>query len=108
MKSRSLINAIRLSGISINNGSVSGFLLRRTENFPVHFHLYQIEIYKPYLKPEEQKEFFVQKCKIALDYGAWFRGNGENFVRFNLATSREIVEKAADAVIAAMAEKAGA
>lgn len=55
-----------------------------------------------YLKPEEQKEFFTCKCKLALDYGQWFRGGGETFVRFNLATSREIVEKAADAVITAM------
>ena len=61
-----------------------------------------------YVKPEEQKEFFAQKCKIALDYGAWFRGEGDTFVRFNLATSREIVEKAADIVIAAMKEKLGA
>ena len=58
-----------------------------------------------YLKPEEQKEFFAQKCKIALDYGSWFRGGGDACVRFNVATSREIVEKAADAVIAALTEK---
>ena len=58
-----------------------------------------------YLKPEEQKEFFAQKCKIALDYGSWFRGGGDACVRFNVATSREIVEKAADAVIAALTDK---
>ena len=58
-----------------------------------------------YIKPEDQKEFFAKKCKLALDYGAWFRGDADTFVRFNLATSREIVEKAADAVIEAMKEK---
>lgn len=57
-----------------------------------------------YLKPEEQKEFFTRKCGIALDYGSWFHGGADHFVRFNLATSREIVEKAADAVIAALTE----
>ena len=61
-----------------------------------------------YLKPDEQKEFFVRQCKIALDYGSWFRGSGETFVRFNVATSRENVEKAADAIIAALNEKLSA
>ena len=55
-----------------------------------------------YVKPEEQKEFFTKKCRIALDYGAWFKGDGETFARFNLATSRENVEKAAESVIAAL------
>jgi cystathionine beta-lyase len=55
-----------------------------------------------YVKPEEQKEFFTKKCRIALDYGAWFKGDGETFARFNLATSRENVEKAAEAVITAL------
>ena len=58
-----------------------------------------------YIKPEDQKEFFAKKCKLALDYGAWFRGDADTFVRFNLATSREIVEKAADILIAEMKEK---
>lgn len=58
-----------------------------------------------YLKPEEQKEFFTEKCRIALDYGSWFRGGSDNFVRFNLATSRELVEKAAEAVIRALTDK---
>lgn len=55
-----------------------------------------------YVKPEDQKEFFTKKCRIALDYGAWFKGDGETFARFNLATSRENVEKAAESVIAAL------
>lgn len=55
-----------------------------------------------YVKPEDQKEFFTKKCRIALDYGAWFKGDGETFVRFNLATSRENVEKAVESVIAAL------
>lgn len=55
-----------------------------------------------YLKPEDQKEFFTKKCRLALDYGAWFKGDGDTFARFNLATSRENVEKAACAVINAL------
>ncbi len=60
--------------------------------------------FKEYLKPEDHKEFFTKKCGIALDYGQWFRGGGESFVRFNLATSRETCEKAAEAVIKALTE----
>lgn len=55
-----------------------------------------------YVSPEDQKEFFTKKCRIALDYGTWFKGDGETFARFNLATSRENVEKAADSVISAL------
>ena len=55
-----------------------------------------------YVKPEDQKEFFTKKCRIALDYGTWFKGDGDTFARFNLATSRENVAKAADSVISAL------
>ena len=43
--------------------------------------------------------FFEKKCKIALDYGEWFHGGAETWVRFNLATSREIIEKAAEIIL---------
>lgn len=59
-----------------------------------------------YIKKEEMTKFFEKECKIALDYGEWFHGGAETWVRFNLATSRENVEKAADLIIAAM-EKRG-
>lgn len=55
-----------------------------------------------YLKQEDLKTFFEDECGIALDYGEWFRGGAETWVRFNLATSRELIEKAAELIGAAM------
>ena len=52
-----------------------------------------------YLKESEMTYFFEKKCKIALDYGEWFHGGAETWVRFNLATSREIIEKAAEIIL---------
>ena len=47
-----------------------------------------------YLQPEEMERFFEETCGIAVDYGAWFEGDGQSHIRINLATSRENVEKA--------------
>ena len=55
---------------------------------------------KTYVKPEEIKDFMQKKCRLALDYGDWFGGERfSSFVRMNLATSRENVEKAVKAII---------
>lgn len=49
---------------------------------------------------EEVKELIQNKCKIAMDYGAWFGSEGGNaFARMNIATSRENVEIACDRII---------
>ena len=53
-----------------------------------------------YLEPDELEDFFQKKCRIAVDYGTWFEGDARTHVRFNLATSRENVEKAVQAIIA--------
>ncbi|MGM9662443.1 MAG: MalY/PatB family protein [Oscillospiraceae bacterium] len=58
-----------------------------------------------YLKPEEQKDFFVNRCRIAVNYGSAFGGGADSWIRFNLATSRENVEKAADTIVAALRER---
>jgi len=53
-----------------------------------------------YLNSDEIKEFMQKKCRLAFDYGDWF--GGERFgthVRMNLATSRELVEKAVQSII---------
>lgn len=56
---------------------------------------------KAYVNPEEMKDFMQKKCRLALDYGDWFGGERfSSFVRMNLATSRENVEKAVNAIIA--------
>ncbi len=55
---------------------------------------------KAYVKPENMKEFMQKKCRLALDYGDWFGGERfASFVRMNLATSRENVEKAVAAIV---------
>ena len=51
------------------------------------------------------KEFFEKECRLALNYGSQFRGGGESWVRWNLATSRELVQRAAEAVHSAMAAR---
>lgn len=49
---------------------------------------------------EELKAFLQEECRIAVDYGSWFGGEGyDAFVRLNLATSRENVEKACGRII---------
>lgn len=53
-----------------------------------------------YLPPSEIKSFMEDKCGLAFDYGDWF--GGERFgthIRMNLATSRELVEKAVNSII---------
>ncbi len=53
-----------------------------------------------YVKPEKMTEFMQDKCGLAFDYGDWFGGEDfVGFVRMNLATSRENVEVAVQAII---------
>lgn len=55
---------------------------------------------KAYVKPEDMKDFLQKKCRLALDYGEWFGGERfASFARVNLATSRENVTKAINAII---------
>lgn len=54
-----------------------------------------------YLSFDEMKDFMQKKCRLAFDYGDWF--GGERFgthIRMNLATSRENVETAVQAIVA--------
>lgn len=40
------------------------------------------------------------QCGLAVDYGAWFCGNGhEGFIRVNLATKPENIEMAAQKLV---------
>ena len=60
---------------------------------------------KACIRPEDMKEFLQKKCRLALDYGDWFGGERfASFVRMNLATSKENVEKAVRAIIDEMDE----
>ena len=55
---------------------------------------------KAYIKPEDMKDFIQKKCRLAMDYGDWFGGERfGSFVRMNLATSKENVEKAVNVII---------
>ena len=55
---------------------------------------------------EELVEFLQRKCKIAMDYGSWFGGEGyECFARMNLATSRENVKTACDRMISQLRKR---
>lgn len=51
------------------------------------------------LEGRDIHEFMEKECKLAFDYGEWFGGKEyEGYIRFNLATSKEIVEKAIAAI----------
>ena len=56
--------------------------------------------FSAYLKPEEMRDFFENKCGIAPSFGEWFGGESyATFVRLNLATSLENIKIATDAIL---------
>lgn len=56
-----------------------------------------------YVKPEEIEHFIRDICGLAVDYGIWFGGTGnDGFIRVNLATCRENIEQAAQKIIQAL------
>lgn len=53
-----------------------------------------------YVKGEEMQSFIKEKCKLALDFGEWFGGERfNNYVRMNIATSKENIIKAVAQII---------
>lgn len=57
------------------------------------------------IPPEELKDFAQKECGIAPDYGYWFkpdRAQNDSFLRINLATPRENIEKVADNIVKAL------
>lgn len=55
---------------------------------------------KYYLKAEDLEIFMQKKCGLAFDYGSWFGGEHSNtFIRINLATSKENIQRALDSMI---------
>lgn len=55
---------------------------------------------KNYVNENDVVDFMQKKCKLAFDYGDWFGGDKyKTYVRMNLATSRENVEKAVESII---------
>ena len=56
--------------------------------------------FENYLSPEEMEHFFTETCRIAPNYGSWFRGQSSGtFIRINLATRKENIEKACERII---------
>ena len=56
-----------------------------------------------YVKAGEMADFMEKRCGLAVDYGEWFGGERfGTFIRLNLATSRELVQAAADKLCAAL------
>lgn len=47
------------------------------------------------------KDFVQNKARLAIDYGSWFGVGGDGFIRLNLATTPEWVEKAVNGLIIA-------
>ncbi len=51
-----------------------------------------------YTDQEHLPDLMENRCGIAADYGVWFGGSSEGFVRLNLATSPAVAAQAASAV----------
>ena len=49
----------------------------------------------------EMKDFVQSKARLAVDYGEWFGAGGRGFIRLNLATTPQWVEKAVDGLVEA-------
>ncbi|WPC40811.1 MalY/PatB family protein [Clostridium sp. JS66] len=53
-----------------------------------------------YIDGEDVERFIKEKCKLALDFGEWFGGERfNNYVRMNIATSKENVAKAVNQIV---------
>lgn len=53
-----------------------------------------------YINGEDTERFIKEKCKLALDFGEWFGGERfNNYVRMNIATSKENVAKAVNQIV---------
>jgi len=46
------------------------------------------------LDPKELQEYLVDEAQLGLNYGHWFGRQGGGFVRMNIATQRENIERA--------------
>ena len=56
-----------------------------------------------YIAPEEMEMIIQGECGLAVDYGAWFGSEGyDGFIRVNLATSRENIQKASQRIVDAL------
>lgn len=53
-----------------------------------------------YINGEDTERFIKEKCKLALDFGEWFGGERfNNYVRMNIATSKENIVKAVNQIV---------
>lgn len=60
-----------------------------------------LSAYTGKVKEEGMKNFVQEKARLAVDYGDWFGIGGEGFIRLNLATTPEYVEKAINGLVKA-------
>lgn len=57
---------------------------------------------REYFDPEKTKEVVQDKGRVACDFGEWFSDQCKGFIRLNMGTTPEIVEKAVTSIIAAV------
>ena len=55
--------------------------------------------FSKYIRPDDMVDFFQRQARLAVGYGTRFEGNAACHTRFNLATSRENIEKAVKAIL---------
>lgn len=60
---------------------------------PEGTYLVWVDCSKLNMNPKELRDFFVNKCRLALDDGEMFGEEGEQFQRFNIACPRSILEE---------------
>lgn len=51
-----------------------------------------------HMNNQDLYEFFLNKCKVKLNNGAKFGKSGENFLRLNIATSRDVLKEALERI----------
>ena len=59
---------------------------------------------EPYVNKRDLRDFMVNVCRVAVDYGDQFGDECPGFIRLNLATDPRLVERAVASIIAACLE----
>lgn len=57
--------------------------------------------------PEDTKEFMVEKCRVAVDYGEQFGEHFKGFIRLNIATDPRLVDETAERILRALGRAEG-
>lgn len=87
-----------MSYVTSNLEYIRGFLDNELSSVklvePEGTYLAWLDLNKLGMEADKLQEYLVEEANLGLDYGHWFGGEGAGFVRVNMATSKETIEKA--------------